>query len=393
MLGSGSCHLVVLLASVLKPVDDPRMRGKFAETLISRPQTQVHIAGRVPAGHLPLEAGEIPNIQQHALFNGSRLNLGRLAAQWRYWRLLRQLRPDLVIVHAPELLPATILWQWLGRGRKFLYDIRENYALNVTTQQVYQGLVRRGLAAGLRWVETQAARRAAGLILAEASYTDELPFLKELPASRVMVLENKYQPAPTETLPTHARSLPAPTEPLQLLYSGTISRLNGVWEAIALAEQLHRAWPGGARLTIIGFCQQPALLRTLQAKVAAHPAWLTLVGGAELVPHEHIVTAIGQSHFGLLPYRPHPSTEHCRPTKLFEYLAHGLPILSAPNPLWLQLLHEHNAGLPLNFTLPIDAPTLVIALRSRIYYPHGIPTNVLWAGEGKKLWHLLDSLI
>ncbi|MFC7668746.1 hypothetical protein ACFQT0_16250 [Hymenobacter humi] len=46
MLGSGSSRFVVLLASVLKPVDDTRMRGKFAETLLGRPQTQVHVAGR-----------------------------------------------------------------------------------------------------------------------------------------------------------------------------------------------------------------------------------------------------------------------------------------------------------------------------------------------------------
>ena len=106
----------------------------------------------------------------------------------------------MVIVHAPELLPLTLLWQALGRGRKFLYDIRENYALNVSTQRVYQGLTRRGLAAGLRWVEARAARRAAGVILAEASYAAELPFLSELPAGRVVVLENKYQPLPGEVL-------------------------------------------------------------------------------------------------------------------------------------------------------------------------------------------------
>ena len=391
MLGSGSSHLVVLLASVLKPVDDTRMRGKFAETLGQRPHVQVHVAGRgrTGAGARPATSA----VHQHGIFEGSRLSLGRLAAQWRYWRLLHRLRPDVVIVHAPELLPATVLWQRLGQGRKFLYDIRENYALNVSTQRVYRGLVRRGLAAGLRWVETQAARRAAGLILAEASYAEELPFLRELPPCRVVVLENKYQPAPTETPPAQPRQLPPPSETLQLLFSGTIAELNGVWEAIALAEQLHTAWPGGAHLTIIGGCQQPALLQALQARVAAWPAGLTLIGGAGLVPHAAIVAEIGRSHLGLLPYRPHPSTERCRPTKLFEYLAHGLPVVSSPNALWNALLRAHGAGLQLNLSMLVDAPTFVIALQQHNFYPQGIPTDVLWAGEGKKLWHLLDSLI
>ena len=374
---------------MLKPVDDPRMLGKFAATLAGRPGTQVHVAGRGPVG-----AGAGPaEISLHPIFNGARLSWGRLAAQWRYGQLLRQLTPDLVIVHAPELLPLTLLWQALGRGRKFVYDIRENYALNVRTQRVYQGLARRGLAAGLRWVEARAARRAAGVILAEASYAAQLPFLHELPPGRVVVLENKYQPQPGERRRPQPIKLPPPSEPLHLLYSGTISELNGVWEAVAVAEQLRAAWPGGARLTVIGFCQQPGLLGPLRARAARHADWLTLVGGAEPVPHADIVAAIDRSHLGLLAYRPHPSTEHCRPTKLFEYLAHGLPVLASPNPMWLVLLQAHGAGLAFDFELPIDGPLLVGRLRGRSFYPAGIPTDVQWAGEGKKLWHLLDSVI
>ena len=389
MPDSGPAQFVVLLASVLKPVDDTRMRGKFAETLLERPGTRVHVAGRTVRG----ARATLPSSSLHAIFNGSRLSLGRLAAQWRYGQLLHRLRPDLVIVHAPELLPLTLLWQALDRSRKFIYDIRENYALNVRTQQVYRGLVRRGLAAGLRWVEALAARRAAGVVLAEASYATELPFLDELPAGRVVVLENKYQPQPGEALRQQPMQLPPPTKPLRLLYSGTISELNGVWEAVALAEQLRAAWPGGAQLTLIGFCQQPELLRQLQEQAARHPEWLALIGGTEPVPHADIVAEIGRSHLGLLAYRPHPSSERCRPTKLFEYLAHGLPVLAPPNPLWQDVLDAHGAGLAVDFTQPLDGPALVARLQGQEFYPDGIPTDALWAGEGKKLWHLLDSAI
>jgi glycogen(starch) synthase len=391
VFGSASSPIVVLLASVLKPVDDPRMRGKFAETLTERPMVQVHIAGQASANPRTAAAPPQAQIQQHPIFQGARLSLGRLAAQGRYWQLLRQLRPTLVIVHAPELLPLTLLWQALGRKRRFLYDIRENYALNVCTQQVYQGLTRRALAAGLRWMEARAARRSAGVILAEISYADELPFLPDA-GNRVVVLENKYQPARAAISLTAPRRLPPAGQPIQLLYSGTISMLNGVWEAICLAETLHHTWPGGIRLTIIGFCQQPELLQWLQAKVARHPDWLTLVGGRKLVPHSQIVAEINRSHFGLLPYQPHPSTERCRPTKLFEYLAHGLPVIASPNLLWEELLHRYEAGLTFDFAQPGGAPALVAQLQGRLFYPAGIPAEASWASEGKKLWHLLDSL-
>ena len=400
MLGSDSATsgFTVLLASVLKPVDDTRMREKFAAALLAWPnaqvQVRVHVAGRDPGGNLDpdLVAG-FPRICYHSIFWGSRLGLNRLTAQGRYWRLLRAVRPTLIIVHAPELLPLTLLWQRLGRGRQFIYDIRENYALNISTQGVYGRGVRGWLAAGLRWVETRAAGRAAAVILAEASYAAELPFLARLPANRVLTLENKYQPAAEEQLPTGARASPPPDQPLRLLFSGTISGLNGVREAIALTQELRRAWPGGARLHLIGYCQQPALLRELTRLAGENPAWLTLTGGARPVPHRHIITAIAGADFGLLAYQPHPSTARCRPTKLFEYLAHGLPVLLPTNPLWEALLVRHQAGLVVDFARPTRAAATVAAAAGQLFYPQGPPAEVLWASEAKKLRHLLESLV
>ena len=93
---------MVLLASVLKPMDDTRMRGKFAETLLGRPCVEVHVAGRATGDgvdHQLLEA--FPRICHHDIFWGSRLGFNRLLAQRRYWRLLQVLRPGVVIVHAP----------------------------------------------------------------------------------------------------------------------------------------------------------------------------------------------------------------------------------------------------------------------------------------------------
>ncbi|RYU80453.1 glycosyltransferase [Hymenobacter persicinus] len=379
---------VVLLASVLKPTDDTRMHEKFGRTLAQRPGWQVHVAGRAA----PPSAEAPPNLHAHPLLNGSRLSLARLGAQARYWRLLGRLQPDLVVVHAPELLPLTVLWQWLRPARRrFIYDVRENYALNVTTQQVYGGLTRRGLATALRWVEARAAGRASGLVLAEQSYATELPFLARLPAGRVVVLENKYQPASGEVLPTSAQPLPGPTEPLRLLYSGTISELNGVFEALDFTVRLRQYWPQ-AHLTIIGYCQQPDQLRRLEQALAAAGGAATLVGGAAPVPHQRILAEIRRSHLGLLPYRPHPSTWRCLPTKLYEYLAHALPVLIPPNALWQQLVAPAGAGLVVRFDAPADLAGLTEQLSRGRFYAQGPPAEALWAAESRKLWAFLDSI-
>lgn len=383
---STSSGRVVLLASVLKPLNDTRMLGKFARTLLTRPNVVVHMAGR----RSPIPRNAPHNLQTHELLAGSRLSWQRVWAQWRYWKLLRQLRPNLVFVHAPELLPLTLLWQKMTPGGLFIYDVRENYALNIQTQAVYPSWVRNTLAGLVRRVETWAAKQAAAVVLAERSYADELPFGK---LERTVILENKYQPDLHETPEFAPQTLPHPGQELRLLYSGTISELNGVFEAIQLTRLLQGIWPQ-TRLTIIGFCQQPELLRRLRDAIAASDDRVVLIGGDALVPHEHVVDAIRQSHIGLLPYRPHASTWRCRPTKLFEYLAHGLPVLIPPNPLWQELLTQHGAGVVLDFD-QLTAATVAAAsnaIAGHQFYLSGIPMEVFWDTEAQKLNQVVDSI-
>ncbi|UOQ70781.1 glycosyltransferase [Hymenobacter cellulosilyticus] len=376
-----------LLASVLKPLDDTRMYGKYGRTLVGRAAEThtVHIAGR----WAPTPANAPAGLQFHSLLRGSRLSWQRLAAQLRYWRLLGRLQPDVVVVHAPELLPLTLLWQRLRPGqRQFLYDVRENYALNIRTQQVYPSWLRDWLAALVRRLETAAASRAAGIILAERSYADELPFATQ---PRTVVLENKFEPQPGQAIPTQARLLPQPGQELRLLYSGTISELNGVFEAIEFTQRLRQLWPA-AHLTIIGFCQRPEQLQQLRQVIAGAAGAVTLIGGDTLVPHAQIVAEIGRSHLGLLPYRRHESTWRCVPTKLFEYLANGLPVLIPDNPYWTEVVARHQAGVVVDFT-ETNLPTRVVeALTTSSFYPHGLPAEAFWQAEATKLWRLLDTI-
>ncbi|TGE04557.1 glycosyltransferase [Hymenobacter fodinae] len=379
--------VTILLASVLKPLDDTRMLGKFARTLAERPHTEVHVAGRLA----PTPTSLPDNVHTHALLAGTRLSWARLRAQWRYWQLLRHVQPTVVFVHAPELLPLTVLWQALGQGRLFIYDMRENYALNIQTQQVYPGWAR-GLLAGLiRRLEALAARRATAVLLAERSYAEELPFLVP---ERTIIMENKFQPYSSQHQPLALGHLPAATAPLRLLYSGTISELNGVFEALTFWRQVRQVWPL-AHLTIIGFCQQPAELARLRAAVTTAGTGVTLIGGDTLVPHTRIVAEIERSHLGLLPYRPHPSTARCIPTKLFEYLAHGLPIVIPPNPHWRSLVEPSQAGVCLDFQALGHSPlpeAVLATLLQQPFYPNGVPAEAFWATEAEKLHRLMHSI-
>ncbi|MBC3539801.1 glycosyltransferase [Rufibacter sediminis] len=373
----------ILLASLLKPVSDTRLYEKIGQSLAKLPEVEVHLAGF--KAHFSKSAAK-QAITFHPIFSFRRLSFGRIAAQLTFWKLLRQVRPQLLLVATHELLPLSWLYSKLY-SCPLVYDVQENYYLNLTTQSVYPGVLGKVLGFLVRALEKAAASSVSHFLLAETSYAQELPFLGQ----RYTVLQNKYLP-PAASFSSE-RSFPISLEafrPLRLLYSGTISRLYGVLEAIEFTRQL-RTWRPEAELTIIGYCAEEAFLRELKSLVKDLP-YVQLIGGETLVPHEEILVQERLHHVGLLPYRPHPSTFSCVPTKLFEYLGNGLVVITEANPLWADILDKTQAGFTIRFSERLSLKDVEVLLKNT-YYPEGIPAAVFWQEEEQKVQTIIRDLL
>ncbi|GHA60227.1 glycosyltransferase [Pontibacter akesuensis] len=370
----------ILLAAVLKPVNDTRMYEKLGLSLSKLPDTQIHIAGF----HAPLPTDAPSNLRFHPIFRFNRLSLTRFKAQQLYLNLLQQLQPHLIIACTHELLLPSMRY-CQSTGAKLVYDVQENYSLNLTSQRNYLPVLRQLLAWSVRRAERRAAHAVSHFLLAERSYADELPFLEE---ARYSIIENKYKPAPGYTLP--ATPVRLQQVPLRLLYSGTIAEMNGVFEAVELAEKLH-ALDETVSLKIIGYSSRQDTLQRLKQRIKEKP-YITLVGGDGLVPHQKILEAIGESSVGLLPYWPHPSTSRCIPTKLFEYIAYALPVLVQQNPLWASIVAANKAGLSVDFAA-IQPQELLQRIRQQTFYTSGVPDTVYWKSEEAMLNSLIKELL
>ena len=92
----------ILIASVLKPVNDTRMFEKVGQSLAKLSETEIHIAG-FKAKNLSNASG----IYFHPIFSFNRISFGRIQAQWNYYKLLLQLKPEVIIPNTFELLPVT----------------------------------------------------------------------------------------------------------------------------------------------------------------------------------------------------------------------------------------------------------------------------------------------
>ncbi|MDQ3290129.1 MAG: glycosyltransferase [Bacteroidota bacterium] len=368
----------VLLSSVLKPVNDTRMFEKIGSTLAHLGDTEVHIAGfpgEVPSTSLP--------IQFHPFRYFKRISWGRVKVQKQYWQFLRQVKPYLIIVSTHELLLVTALYK-LFFGGKIWYDVRENYFLNLTTQNTYPFIIKYILAYSIRLFEYLTSPVINHYLLAENSYASELPFLKE----KYIILENKFKQPTSPNKSCKSLPIKVKLQRVNMLYSGTISQMYGIFEAVELCQQLHQEYPGFS-LTIIGYCAIPSTLEKLKSIIKDKP-FITLIGGDKLVPHSQIIAKIQQSDLGLLPYQPHPSTINCTPTKLYEYLANGLPMLVQQNPYWSNRVNQYQAGIHVDFRR-VDYKLLIQQLTGKSFYPLGIPSEVFWESDEARLIKLFRN--
>ena len=368
----------ILLASLLKPINDTRLYEKLGVSISKLPDSSVHICGY----EAPIPENAASNISFHPIFGFNRLSLGRAKAQHAYYQLLLKVRPELIIVSTHELLLVSYLYKH-KYGCRLVYDVQENYSLNLRAQHNYSRGLKHLMAWGVRGLEKLTATGIEHFLLAERSYAEELPFLQ----GRYTFIENKYKAPSNQTKPDTPVAIPA-AAPLRLLYSGTIAEEYGVWEALALTEKLYALNPA-VQLTIIGYCANAHTWERLQANCQKLP-FVELIGGDRLVPHSHILEKISESHIGLLPYRYNPSTFRCIPTKLYEYMAHALPILIQQNPLWQAIVEGSGAGLSIDFRTA-DATSLHNQLLSTRFYTQGIPEDIFWQSEEEKLLTLVQE--
>jgi hypothetical protein len=359
----------VVIASVLKPVNDARMAEKIGESLAGN-QFDVHIIG-FPAAPL---SGKM--LTPHPLPYFSRLSARRILMPWKIARKALALRPDVFIITTHELLGAALFVKLITRC-SVIYDVQENYFRNILYTRSFPLWIRPLLAWYVRLKEILTARFIDHFFLAERSYASELSFQ----GAHHTILENKFKK------PLRAGS--QKRKLLHLIFSGTLGESTGVFIAIDLATRLHSA-NSAVTLTIIGYCSRPAELKKI--KEAIRPlAFIRLIGGNKLVPHRQILEHLQSASAGIISYPSNPSTSGSIPTKLFEYLGLQLPILLINHPNWIDYCAPYNAAIVFD-PAEIDARDILQTLRSKTFYTVA-PRDVFWEAEEPGLIRQVNQLI
>jgi len=341
----------VLLATVLKPIDDTRMSEKLVQIFQSY-QADIQIFGRKvnTVAH---------SFSAHDAHITGRKLTERIKAQYYFGRTIIALKPTHIVVGAIELLWVAFLFKPYFKY-KLIYDIRENYRRNIWYQSVYSLWQKPILYAWVYLTEWISPYVVDEFWLAEACYADELSFFKK---KTYCILENKFagNPPTDKLFPIQLSDKSV----IHFALVGTLSSTFGAMSALIFFEQYSQKYD--ARLTVAGMIADQEIadkLATLSHKN------IECIISEKPIPHTQIIEVMQRADVVMLPYLPNKSTENCIPTKLYECLALGIPMLIRHNPRWQLLTQKYQAAIFTSFS-PDDIDRVANQLRNTVFYPDG----------------------
>jgi glycosyltransferase involved in cell wall biosynthesis len=366
----------VVIASVLKPVNDPRMLFKLAYSLRETNKYDLNIIG-----FSSKKTPNYENIRFHSVFSKSRKHFTRIMVPFRMLGVLFRTRPRLTIVTTYELLPAAVLGKLLF-GYKLVYDVQENYSKNVIYNNTLPKPLRKPAALFIRICEKTAGPLVDHYLFAEKSYVKEFPQIKNY-----TVIENKSAWYSDSSVPIHLN----PHAHIRFLISGTITEAYGVKKALQWFLSLLGAYPN-IHLRIVGHAPVLSFRKQIEALARSHQRiYLNL--SSVPISHEVLRQCMQKADVVVLPYLLLPSIRDKVPTKLYEALALRKPIMISKNPVWEQMICSGPAGLGVDFSDTGKAKDVMENFLSQVFYKTKPESTVLWKDEKVKLIELVDQIL
>lgn len=290
----------------------------------------------------------VDGVRVHDVARPGRGRLARaLKGNLAMWRALRREAPAIAHLHDPELLLVGTVWRLTGGT--VVYDMHENLPREILTKDWIPAPIRAvaSLAVGLA---QRALLRGTPTVFAEASYQRDFPGVR-----RSVTVQN------FPILDELARVTPAPRPHFTVGYAGGVSRERGIGPMLDAVGRT-RVAGRDVRALFVGPVAPEVDADPIQQKAMAE-GWLDLPGR---VAPRTAWEAMASCHVGLAVLMPSPNFIDSYPTKLFEYMALGLPVIISDFPLWRSVIEDAECGFAVD---PTDPKRIAKALLWLIDHP------------------------
>lgn len=239
---------------------------------------------------------------------------------------LRQ-RGQIYHFHDPEFIPAALILRLLGK--KVIYDIHEDNSTALLEREYLPRPLRAAVARAFSALE-RIATRPFQQVLAERYYAGRFP-------RGLTVLNYARLPSVDDGQLSQRQAL----GPARLLYTGNIKEFRGAFHHARILHAVEEA-----ELFLVGRCA-PQLAEQLEAFAAGTAGRLHIEGIDSYVAHERIIEYYLRERWtaGLAIFPAGRHTLHKELTKIFEYMAYGLPVICSNFPNLSRIVAESDCGI------------------------------------------------
>lgn len=211
------------------------------------------------------------------------------------------------------------------RGRRVVYDAHEITRLQILHMAWIPRLARPIIARILHAAERRGDRRFAGIIGAVPAILDQFDNPRRA-LVRNFPFTTRYRPA--EPTPWNER-------PARLIYLGGLTEARGLREMMKAMALIPESLD--AELRLAGSCHPPSLEREIRNWPGSNRT--TYLGWLEF---DDLVAELDTARIGLVVLKPTDQYLLSYPTKLFQYMAAGIPVIASDFPVWRDLLAPHH---------------------------------------------------
>jgi glycosyltransferase involved in cell wall biosynthesis len=254
---------------------------------------------------------------------------------------------DLIHFHDFDLLP---LLAPLSAYRPLVYDVHENYPEEMLFKDWVPAPFRALLSSTVRLGQLALARLVGNIVLVVPSQESDFPSR----SIRRVCIPNYA----SRRLMDGARD-DYDQRPDAVIYTGLQYESNGSALLLDIAEEVHKVAP---RVRFLISDRFPLPQEEHRRRYLEQVERRGLGGAIELmprVPPHDLMSLLNRATIGISPTLRVPRHERALPTKIFEYMAAGLPVVSSDLPSQRQIIEESEGGL---LAQPEDAQSFVRAI-------------------------------
>lgn len=294
----------------------------------------------------------------------------------------KDLNSDIYHLHDPELIPIGLKLKKLGK--KVIFDIHENISLQIIDKEYIPNFLRKIISRLYRIYEVKSLKKFDALVLAEHSYLDYYKGLNK----NINVVLNMPDIKPLEKFASTQRNKN------EIFYIGGISNNRGFDVTIEALKILQDKIPD-IYMHYIGPYSKKLIdnvdLKSLDDKLNLYGT-MPLMEGLKYSKNAKVGISI------LKPIRNYMQSYS---TKIFEYMALGLPVVTSNFQLYKDIVEKYNCGICINPLEPKEIADAIEYIMTNTKEAEQMGKNgqkavfekYNWGVEEKKLFEVYEELI